>query len=352
MSYSSNCVRHDFSQQPQGKELYHIDKSIGQLKDKIDVLRSQIEILKNGDKNFSGREADLSKRVIHYINRHCLCSENNTIGANLNQRRILTGNGAPDASSGENGDFYLDNDSGDYYFKIRGRWILRGNLRGPPGLPGTPGSRILSGNGAPDAAIGLNGDFYLDNINKNYYLKVGDSWIQQGTLNSNTPISFMVPTAFGTPVNVPSISGQSFQVTQGALVANGSNTLAPITNDNFVLPTETYYNFIYKANTNVVVHKLTVNFINTGTIFAGQNILVGFYFNSIGSQPDTYVLTVYNVVFQYTSDTLPSTSLTKSVQLGGSSGLQIAAGTSLVIGMIGFLGTDGSIPGNVSIQIS
>jgi|SRR5579872_535672 len=44
---------------------------------------------------------------------------------------------------------------------------------GPRGLPG---SAILTGNGAPTPCLGRNGDFYLDNVSGNYYQKKCSKW--------------------------------------------------------------------------------------------------------------------------------------------------------------------------------
>lgn len=48
--------------------------------------------------------------------------------------------------TGVDGDFYLDNDTGDIYQKISGSWVLQMNIKGPKGDPGTV---WLSGHGAP-----------------------------------------------------------------------------------------------------------------------------------------------------------------------------------------------------------
>jgi hypothetical protein len=48
----------------------------------------------------------------------------------------LNGSGAPDVSLGEEGDYYLDNDTGDVYFKTGGVWTLVSNIEGPEGPPG------------------------------------------------------------------------------------------------------------------------------------------------------------------------------------------------------------------------
>lgn len=62
----------------------------------------------------------------------------------------LNGSGAPDAGDGNTGDFYLDNDTGDYYKKTNSTtWTLQGNLKGPPGE-----AFINVDGGAPDSNYG------------------------------------------------------------------------------------------------------------------------------------------------------------------------------------------------------
>ncbi|MCP4076689.1 MAG: hypothetical protein GY744_10970, partial [Gammaproteobacteria bacterium] len=47
--------------------------------------------------------------------------------------QVRTGNGAPANTLGNDGDFYLDNATGNYYTKSGGVWTLQGNLTGPTG---------------------------------------------------------------------------------------------------------------------------------------------------------------------------------------------------------------------------
>jgi hypothetical protein len=50
-----------------------------------------------------------------------------------------TGQGDPADDLGNNGDFYLNSASGDYYRKQGGHWMPEGNLKGPKGDPGEDG---------------------------------------------------------------------------------------------------------------------------------------------------------------------------------------------------------------------
>jgi len=88
---------------------------------------------------------------------------------------IYSGNGAPATSVGKNGDYYLDDNTGNLYgpktasgwgtpLSLKGSGSTQGPAgpQGPAGAAGTPGSKIYSGTGAPGASLGNNGDFYLD----------------------------------------------------------------------------------------------------------------------------------------------------------------------------------------------
>jgi len=90
--------------------------------------------------------------------------------------KIYSGTGAPAASLGNNGDFYLDKQTYLLYGpKTNNAWgtpiLLQGaqGIQGPQGPAGVPGSQIYSGNGAPSANIGNTGDYYLDKSTGNFY---------------------------------------------------------------------------------------------------------------------------------------------------------------------------------------
>jgi hypothetical protein len=44
-------------------------------------------------------------------------------------------------------------------------------VQGQRGEKGERGSRILTGEGAPSKALGFEGDFYIDTLTNNYYIK-------------------------------------------------------------------------------------------------------------------------------------------------------------------------------------
>ncbi|ASU32556.1 collagen-like domain-containing protein [Mucilaginibacter xinganensis] len=94
---------------------------------------------------------------------------------------IYSGTGVPSARLGQNGDYYFDKSSGGLYGpKTAAGWGTATSLKGPDGSNGsngTNGSTILSGNGAPSNTVGQNGDFYLDISTYLFYgPKAGNTW--------------------------------------------------------------------------------------------------------------------------------------------------------------------------------
>ena len=96
------------------------------------------------------------------------------------------GAGTPPDSLGAPGDFYLDTESSDVYQKIDDSWVLVGNIQGEPGdpggppgpagAPGAPGSVWRDGSGPPADALGIDGDYYLDNLTGNVYAKAAGTY--------------------------------------------------------------------------------------------------------------------------------------------------------------------------------
>jgi hypothetical protein len=62
------------------------------------------------------------------------------------------GSGAPAAALGNNGDFYIDSGNGNLYEKTAGAWALVSNLRGPQGVQGIQGIQGVAGANGADGA--------------------------------------------------------------------------------------------------------------------------------------------------------------------------------------------------------
>lgn len=92
---------------------------------------------------------------------------------------IYSGKGVPGSEVGTNGDYYLNQNTGELYGpKDSGDWgepIIV--LMGKDGQDGEDGSQIFSGSGAPDASLGIVGDYYLDKDNYHLYgPKTSSGW--------------------------------------------------------------------------------------------------------------------------------------------------------------------------------
>ncbi len=102
---------------------------------------------------------------------------------------VLTGDGVPSSSLGNDGDSYINLSNYDYYVKENGVWILKGNIKGEKGndgVDGKDGKSILSGEGIPESSLGNNGDSYIDTSNYDFYVKKDGSWTKTGNIKGET----------------------------------------------------------------------------------------------------------------------------------------------------------------------
>lgn len=82
------------------------------------------------------------------------------------------GDGAPSNGLGSDGDYYLDDLNGYVYYKASGAYTHVATIEGPPGAAGpagAPGAVWRNGSGAPSDSLGIDGDFYLDDATGNVY---------------------------------------------------------------------------------------------------------------------------------------------------------------------------------------
>jgi hypothetical protein len=100
-----------------------------------------------------------------------------------NGNTVHRNNGVPSSSLGVNGDWCIDYANWNMYYKSGGAWVLQGGLKG---ADGTDGNTVLSSNGIPDVAIGVNDDWCLDYANWNMYRKESGSWVLRGSVKGET----------------------------------------------------------------------------------------------------------------------------------------------------------------------
>src|SRR5699024_5763087 len=94
----------------------------------------------------------------------------------------FSGEGAPGSDLGENGDLYLDEGNFDIYKKEDDEWNKIGNLKGEDGEDGEDGKDGIDGatwfvgEGEPAADEGEEGDLYLDSDSGDVYIKSAEGW--------------------------------------------------------------------------------------------------------------------------------------------------------------------------------
>ena len=101
------------------------------------------------------------------------CTKEKTIVEVQKGNTILSGTETPTATLGSVGDYYLRLPFYDFYGpKTAEGWGNPVSLKGTPGnngAAGEAGTKIHSGNGAPSADKGNEGDWYIDTVNKRLY---------------------------------------------------------------------------------------------------------------------------------------------------------------------------------------
>lgn len=100
------------------------------------------------------------------------------IGDGSDQGVWFSGDGAPAAGVGSDGDFYLDSTANQIYGpKASGAWGSAISLGGAPGADGADGKSLLNGTTDPDSGDGADGDFYLNTTtNEMFGPKSGPAW--------------------------------------------------------------------------------------------------------------------------------------------------------------------------------
>jgi hypothetical protein len=154
--------------------------------------------------------------------------------AGTNGTSFLTGNGAPVAGLGSNGDSYIDATNGELWKKQAGSWTDTGmSLKGAPGVGtngtngtngsngtnGTNGSNFLTGTGDPSSSLGTAGDTYLNT-------NTGEVWKKTGLVWGNTGTSLTGPGYTALTTGAP-VSGHRVLMSDGAghvIHADPSNT--------------------------------------------------------------------------------------------------------------------------------
>ena len=77
---------------------------------------------------------------------------------------VITGNGEPTSTTGENGDSYINLDNWDFYIKVNNVWVKQGNIKGSQGEQGIQGE---AGEDGLTPYIGENGNWWIGDTDTN-----------------------------------------------------------------------------------------------------------------------------------------------------------------------------------------
>ena len=103
-----------------------------------------------------------------------------------------TGLGARANTLGVDGDYYLNNSNGAVYSKTLDSYLVVANITGATGaagaagVAGANGSVWRNGSGVPLNTLGINGDYYLDNLTGFVYAKAAGTYSSVANLAGAT----------------------------------------------------------------------------------------------------------------------------------------------------------------------
>lgn len=119
--------------------------------------------------------------------------------AGANGTQIYSGTTTPPSGTGNSGDYYLDLTTDVLYGpKSSSGWGSGISLMGNTGAAGKAGSQTYSGSGAPSAATGTTGDYYLDVTNYILYgPKTASGWGTGIVLKGATGTANVIYSAWG-----------------------------------------------------------------------------------------------------------------------------------------------------------
>ena len=149
-----------------------------------------------------------------------------------NGTSVLVGNTDPLPTLGQDGDSYINLLTWDLYVKENGNWVNKGNIKGEQGAAGSTGSNgssLLTGNGAPSNTDGQNGDTYIDYSTYNIYVKNEGTWTVSGNIKGEAGISIVKIEKTGSTGNVDTYTiTYSDNSTSTFTVTNGINGHTPV----------------------------------------------------------------------------------------------------------------------------
>lgn len=100
-----------------------------------------------------------------------------------NGNKIFVGSVDPDNATGDDGDFYINNNSWNTFLKVSGDWEARGNIKG---AQGSAGNQITTNTVNPSSTIGfINGDIWINRTTWTVFELVSGSWTNRGSIQGS-----------------------------------------------------------------------------------------------------------------------------------------------------------------------
>ena len=128
---------------------------------------------------------------------------------------IYNGNGAPTTSTGIEGDYYLDRQTDNLYHWGVSGWTVIGSFRGHQGVAGQSTQIFIEDRPPIDSDTALEGDIWLDQSNDyEMYKQESSAWVSKGRLKGEQGIqgvpgeSSVVPGPTGPPSTTPGPQGE------------------------------------------------------------------------------------------------------------------------------------------------
>jgi hypothetical protein len=161
---------------------------------------------------------------------------NGTNGANGATWR--TGSVAPSDSVGVDGDLYLNTATDDVYLRTAGTYSVVTNIKGSTGAAGTNGTNGTNGatwrdgSGAPSNSLGVDGDYYFDDVANDIYKRTAGTYAivanNRGSSGSNGATWRSGP---GAPSNALGVDGDFyFNQTNNDILKRGAGVYSVIAN--------------------------------------------------------------------------------------------------------------------------
>lgn len=164
-----------------------------------------------------------------------------------------SGETAPDASKGDNNDWYINTVTYDVYQKVSGAWVVKCNIKGATGEV----QKWMTGSTAPTAEQGSVGDFYFNTANNKVYTKGSSGWSELATLKGDTGAGINLKGTWSSSVTYAVADMVTYQ--GSSYIATTANT-----NKNPATSTTDWTMYIQKGEAGAA-GSLEIGTVNSGT---------------------------------------------------------------------------------------